>query len=151
MISQKLVQLIETHADELSRRWMKDVRQHRDTFTYHHFPEEKLLERAFEVYSQLSRWIKDDSQHDEVEHIYTKLGIERYREGFRLSEVVKALILTEHHLWLFILEQGLLDSATELYQVLDLYNHIILFFNRAIHFTVKGFESEAGLYRKISA
>lgn len=151
MISQRLVHLIEKHAEELSRRWLKDVQQHSDTFTYHHFPEDKLRERAFDVYSQLSRWIQNEANRDQVEQIYMALGAERYREGFQLSEVVKALILTKRHLWFFILEQGLFDSATELYQILELYNSVILFFDRAVHFTVKGFEKEAGLQRKLPA
>jgi hypothetical protein len=150
MISQKLVHLIEDHARELSGRWLKDVRQHADTFTYHHFPEDKLRERAFDVYSQLNHWIQSEDSRQHVEQIYRALGAERYREGFRLSEVVKALILTKRHLWFFILEQGLFDSVTELYQVLELYNSVILFFDRAVHFTVVGFETEAGLHRSVS-
>jgi hypothetical protein len=151
MISQKLVHLIDSHSDELTLRWLKELRQHPDTFTYHHFPEEKLRERASDVYAQLSRWLQSESGREMLEGVYSKLGAERYREGFRLSEVVKALILMERNLWLFVLDQGFLESATELYQVLELYSQVLLFFNRAIYFTVKGFETEACLYRKISA
>ena len=149
MISQRLVQLIESHADEISRRWLKAVRQHPDTLSYHNFPEDRLLERAYDVYSHLGRWVESDVNREHIEETYTKLGAERFREGFHLSEVVKALILTKRHLWFFILDQGFFDSVTELYQVLELYNSVILFFDRAVHFTVKGFEREASLYRKL--
>jgi len=86
--------------------------------------------------------------------ILVSLALEGNEALFRATHSpISGLVITgtEAHDVARSTEQGLLDSATELYQVLDLYNHIILFFNRAIHFTVKGFESEAGLYRKISA
>jgi hypothetical protein len=56
MISQKLVHLIETHAEDLTVRWLKDVRVHVDTPTYHTFPEEKLCQRACYVYAHLGGW-----------------------------------------------------------------------------------------------
>src|SRR3989304_9983278 len=122
MISKKLVQLIESHADEISRRWFQEVRQHPDTLSYHHFPEEKLLERAYDVYSHLGKWVESDANRGHIEETYTNLGVERFREGFRVSEVFKALVLAKRQLWFFILDQGFFDSVTELYQVLELYN-----------------------------
>lgn len=148
MITQKLVRLIEMHADELATRWLRDVRQNQDTPTYHRFPENKLHERASNVYCHLGQWIETEADRHRVEELYTRLGSERYREGFPLSEVVKALILTKRHLWFFVLEQGFFDSALELYQILELYNRVVLFFDRAIHFTVVGFEREQ--IRKVS-
>ncbi|MBI4454555.1 MAG: RsbRD N-terminal domain-containing protein [Acidobacteria bacterium] len=147
MIAQKLIHLIEAHATELAGRWLRDVQKNQETPTYHHFPEDNLHERAYDVYCQLGKWIETESHQRRIGEIYTKLGAERYREGFRLSEVVQALILTKRHLWMFVLEQGFFDSALELYQAQDLYNSVDLFFDRAIHFTVRGFETEARLYQ----
>ena len=143
MISQALVHLIETHADELTRRWMKIVRVHPDTQTYRTFSDDKLCQRAFEVYSRLGRWVGSEAHHAEVEESYTALGAERFREGFRLSEVIAALWLTKRELWGFVLERGLLDSAVQLYQTLELYNSVVAYFDRAAFYTARGYEEAA--------
>ncbi|MBN2368922.1 MAG: RsbRD N-terminal domain-containing protein [Vicinamibacteria bacterium] len=143
MISQKLVRLIETHARELSHAWLKEVRRDPDTPTYHTFPEARLSERVDDVFAHLGRFVGCETNIDEVERTYTSLGVERLREGFRLSEVLRALMLTKKQLWNFVLEHGFFDSVVELYQTLELYNSVVVFFDRAAFFTARGYEDEA--------
>jgi hypothetical protein len=143
MISQKLIHLIETHARELSQSWLKEVRRDPETPTYHAFPEAKLTERVDRVYSHLGRFIECEANREEIERTYTTLGIERHREGFRLSEVLRALMLTKKQLWLFMLDHGFFDSVVELYQTLELYNSVVVFFDRAVFFTARGYEEES--------
>jgi len=145
MISQKLVLLIETHADELANRWVRDVRQNEATKSYRVFPEATLHQRAFDVYAHLERWLGSEGHGDQVEKTYTRLGAERFREGVLLSEVLEALTLTRRHLWRFVLEQGLLDTAIHLHQGLELYSSVVVFFDHAIHHTAVGYERAAGL------
>ena len=149
MISQMLVRLIETHAEELTARWLKDVRVHPDTPMYRTFPDEKLKARAIHVYSHLGRWIGAEARCEEIQESYRALGAERFREGFRLSEVIAALMLTKKQLWIFVLEHGLLDSVVHLYQTLELYNSVTTYFDRAAFYTIQGYEEvvSAGLRR----
>ena len=140
MISQRLVELIETHAEELTERWLKEVRVHRDTPKYRTFPEEELRLRAFHVYSHLGRWVGREEHIDEVEESYKALGAERLREGFRLSEVVAALTITKNVLWVFVLGRGFFDSVVQVYQTLELYNSVVTYFDRAVLYTIRGYE-----------
>jgi hypothetical protein len=143
MISQKLVHLIESHAEELAERWLKDVLVHTDTPTYRTLPEEKLRQRACYVYAHLGRWVGREDHREEVEQDYRELGAERFAEGFRLSEVIAALMLTKKQLWGYVLDQGFFDSAVQLYQTLELYNNVVLYFDRAAVFTSRGYEDAA--------
>jgi hypothetical protein len=145
MISQRLVQMIEAHADELTRRWLKAVRQSSATTGYHSLPDATLYNRAFDVYARLGRWVGSEGRQEEVERTYTALGRERFHEGLPLSEVIQALVMTKYELWAYIREYGLLDSALELYQALELYNSVVLFFDRATHYTIVGYERASGL------
>lgn len=140
MISEKLVSLIESNADDLTKHWLGDVRENPSTPTYHEFDEEKLYKRAHLVYSQLSHWISRSTSKDEIRNYYTRLGQERFEEGFALHEVVSALVLLKRHLWLYILSDGQLSTAFELYQSLELNNRVVLFFDRAIYYTIIGYE-----------
>ena len=143
MISQKLIHLIETHSKELSQSWLKEIRRDPETPTYHTFPEAKLTERVDRVYSRLGRFIECEANREEIERTFTTLGMERRQEGFRLSEVLRALMLTKKQLWNFTLDHGFFDSVVELYQTLELYNSVVVFFDRAILYTARGYEEES--------
>jgi len=142
LISQKLVELIEHDADKLTKRWLKDVQKRPETPTYHTFDPSELYHRAYRVYSQLGKWISNETSKEDIAAYYTAMGAQRRKEGFALSEVIQALITTRRYLWLKVLSDGLLDTALDLHKGLDLNNRVVLFFDRAIYYTAKGYENE---------
>jgi len=139
-LSQNLIDLVEKNAEMLTRSWLHDVKQHGDTLTYHRFDEKKLHDRAFAVYSQIGKWVSRTTSKEDIAKYFKSLGRERREEGFELSEVVYALILEKRHLWLKVLSSGMLDTALDMHQALELNNRVVLFFDRAIHYTVLGFQ-----------
>lgn len=140
LISQKLVELIEHNADSLTKRWLADVQKHPETPTYHKFDPDELYQRSYTVYSQLGKWISQETTKEDIAKYYIALGQQRRKEGFALSEVIQALIITRRHLWLKVLSEGFLDTALELYRAMELNNRVILFFDRAIFYTSVGYE-----------
>jgi hypothetical protein len=140
-ISQKLVQMIERDADKLAKKWLEDVRKRPETPTYHTFDPDELYRRAQLVYSHLGKWVSNETNKEEIAKQYTALGAQRRREGFALSEVIEALIITRRYVWLKVLSDGFLDTALQLHQGLDLTNRVILFFDRAIYYTAVGYEN----------
>jgi hypothetical protein len=139
-ISRKLVEMIERDAGMLAKKWLEDVRRRPETPTYHTFDPDALYRRAHLVYSQLGKWVSYETSKEEIATHYTALGAERRKEGFALSEVIQALILTRRYVWLKVLSDGFLETALELHQGLDLVNRVVLFFDRAIYYTAKGYE-----------
>jgi hypothetical protein len=140
-ISARLVGLVEKNADQLTKRWMELVRTHPGTPTYHTYDEAKLYQRAFSVYSQFGKWLSADTTADEIQEIYIALGAQRRKEGFALSELLQALIITRRVLWLKVEADGLLDTALDLNLALQLSNQTALFFDRAMFFAAQGYES----------
>ena len=139
-ISDKLIKLIERDADQLTKNWLSNVQNHPTTPTYHTYDKEKLYERAFRVYSQLGKWISRETSKEDIEKYYTAIGKQRRKEGFALSEVIQALIITRRHVWLKVLSEGFLDTVLDHHQALELNNRVVLFFERAIFFTSVGYE-----------
>jgi len=139
-MSDKLVTLIEKNAKQLSTNWLSDVRENPKTPTFHEYNEKELYNRAFDVYSRLSKWISRETSKEEIYKHYFALGLQRRKEGFALSEVIQALIITRRHIWLKVMSEGFLDSALDMYKALELNNRVILFFDRAIHYTALGYE-----------
>ncbi len=139
MMIGKLVALIEDHADELTARMVRLVRENPATEGYHRFGDEELGARALLVYSNLSQWLNETSE-SHVEEDYYRIGKLRHREGIPLSHLVMALLLTRRNLWHFVESQGW-DTIFDLRQQLDLELMVVRFFDRAIHHTVRGYEA----------
>ena len=139
-ISDKLIKLIERDADQLTNNWLSNVQNHPTMPTYHAYDKKKLYQRAFRVYSQLGKWISRETSKEDIEKYYTALGKQRRQEGFALSEVIQALIITRRHVWLKVLSEGLLDTVLDHHQALEVNNRVILYFDRAIFFTSLGYE-----------
>lgn len=146
MISQKLLHVVTVHAENIANRWIKDVRANLDTIAFKKIPEDKLREAALDVYADIARWIRDPKADTTwVEELYTRRGANQHKVGIRLAEAVRAWILMKHQLWNFLKEEGLFNSATDLYQGLELLQDLGNFFDKLVFFMVLGYEREASV------
>ena len=150
MLSARLVHMIEDHADELLRGLMDDLQSNPRTPSYHSLKREELRIRLQDVYRHMGGWLGDATEA-RIESVYGELGRKRHAEDIPLSEVVFALTLAKYHLRDYIRTRGLVDSAVELYQEKELQRLVGRFFDRAVYHTVRGYERELRLQRKIAA
>ena len=139
MLSDSLVQMIEAHAEKLTHSLVNDLKSNKRTAHYHHLTGDELHRRTYDVYRHLGQWIASKTE-EAIESSYTELGKTRYAEGIPLSEVVYALILAKYHLREYIRFSGLSDSAVDLHRELELQQLVGQFFDKAIYYTVRGFE-----------
>jgi hypothetical protein len=144
LVSKKLVNLIEKNADELTQKWLQEVNSDPNLTTYRNYDNDKLYERAFAVYSHLGKWISTKTTQKEIEKTYRALGAQRYKEGFKLHELIQALITTRRVLWLKVEADGLLDTALDLKSAMELNSRVVVFFDRAIFFAAQGYEQKSG-------
>jgi len=87
----RLVQLIEAHAEELSKGLMHRLQSSPQcTELLHKVPAEELERRAREIYRNLSDWLLSKTE-SEIEERYIGLGVRRVRQGvpFRGREPLK--------------------------------------------------------------
>jgi hypothetical protein len=148
MLSQRLVKLIEAHAEEMARQVVKEARNNPRTPHIGRFPAEEMRRRAYDVYCNLERWLGRKAEAA-IEETYTRLGSRRADEGTPLEEVVYGQLLIKHHLRDFVRGSGLGDSALDLYQEEELHLLVEQFFDQAIYYTVKGY-GEAMARRRAS-
>jgi len=139
MVSRKLIKIIQEHSSNLAHQWYEKVQQSPTTPTYQTFDEKALMERVQNVYANLERWLEEEPS--QVERYFTDLGAERSQEGFKLSETLSALFIAKRILWEYVMSQGLLDTALDLYQALDLVNRVRLFFDNAAYYIAVGYEN----------
>jgi hypothetical protein len=140
--SRKLVDLIERNADELTASYVLSIQRDQRMPKYQGFDQKEIFKRAYRVYSQLGRWISHETTKEEMKEYWTALGRQRRKEGFPLSEIVLSLCHIRRQLWEKVQAEGLMDTALDLYQAMDLHNRVVLFFDRAIYFAAVGHEEQ---------
>lgn len=111
MLSARLVQMIEDHAEELTQGLIKDLQSNSRTPHYHQLTSDELHYRTYAVYRNLGHWISQRTE-DSIAANYADLAIRRYAEGIPLEELVFALISTKNHLYAYVRTTGLVLSCS---------------------------------------
>lgn len=143
MLSPRLVQIIEDHAEQLTHDLIDDLRSNPRTPHYHHLSREELHHRTYDVYRNLGRWLNDETE-SAIESSYTQLGKKRLAEGIPLNEIVYSLGQIKNHLLEYIHFSGMVDTAVELHGDRELQRLVGRFFDKAVYYAVRGFEQDAG-------
>ena len=142
MLYDKFIRLVEDHAEELTKEWIKEIKSNPSTAGYRNIEDAELGARIFDVYRRLGEWVINADPNDPktAEH-FIKLGRERAIEKLKNSEVIYALILARVVLWRYIVEHEVITSSIELHQSLEFYQKVNNFFDKATYFVAVGFEN----------
>ena len=138
VLTGRLVEVIESRADEIAKTWYRYVKDSQYTPSIGMIPEQDALKMATDVYRKLGYWLMRTHGH-EVKETYHRFGERLYWKHFRMEEVVMTIVLIKRYLWLYLLEGGLMATRLELYHALELNNKVVLYFDRAIYFAIIGY------------
>lgn len=153
MHSARLIELIQAHADHLTRDVLKDYATNPRTRHWNLVPGAELEQRVISTYRNLGNWI-GNPRDEAVQAEYEEWGRKRYRNGIPLSEVVFAVILLKHHLQKYIREHGLVEHSRDrhappevlpvhMYGIQELNYLVGDFFDKALYHLARGYEMEA--------
>lgn len=151
MLYLKIMEVLKTDAEQLSKRVVKDLLTRGETEYHKKYSEEIMYERVYDVYSNLSYWLDRARPKEEIHKRFSDMGKKRFQDGIPLHEVVMFLMLIKRHLWLYLLEKHFFESSYELMKSLEMNNRIVLFFDRAILAASVGYEEELVKYVKSSS
>jgi hypothetical protein len=139
MLATYLLRILERHSEALADALVRDLTTNERTLSYRRLPPEALRERTQAIYRHVVDWLADGTRMH-VATTFEALGRERFDEQIPLEELVYAIILTKRHVRDSVSRLNEIESAIELHYVLDLHVMIDLFFDRALHATVTGYE-----------
>ncbi len=142
IIASKLVKIIEKNSDVIADRWVDDVSTLQHTRSYWNVPPDELHERAASVCRRMGYYLGRTLPKEKLAAFYRRIGKSRRSQGYPIEEVVMALLLLKRHIWLFVLQEGLLTTNIALYQALELNNRVVLYFDRAIYYETQGYFEE---------
>lgn len=142
MLYQKFIQLVESHAEQLTQSWLKEVKKNPSTQNYQKLSDKELCNRVYDVYLRFGNWVMQNDPLDKktAEH-FMNLGKERAAENIQLSEVIYALILSRVVMWKFIGEEGIISTSIDSQQALEFYKIVNSFYDKAAYFVALGYES----------
>jgi hypothetical protein len=151
MFAIRLVQVIETHADELSKGLMHRVKTSPQCAELlRRVPADELERRVQEIYRNLSEWLLSKTE-SEIEERYIGLGVRRLRQGVPFSHFLWGINLTKEYLWEHLEKEGLLEEPVELLGEIELVHNLERFFDRATYFAALGYETAAQPRSRASA
>ena len=149
MLSVRLINLIETKADDLTREALEDIAMNPRTPHFRGLAPEDMEGRVFSLYHDLGKWIGTQRESD-IEAEYVEFGRRRFQEGVPLSELVYAVILCKKHLRNYIRLNGLIEPSgvgqhpdllpVHMYGIQELNYMVGDFFDRALYYAARGYE-----------
>jgi hypothetical protein len=142
MISEKLIKLIEENAKEISDYWINDINENESTPSFHEIAREECMDYGISVLQELGNWLDEKDRGADIKDVYISLGRRRALEPRPLSEIVSAHLLLKRHIWLYVLSHGFLSTTYELYQILEVNNRVVDFFDKIIFNLIYGYELE---------
>ncbi|HXY52211.1 MAG TPA: hypothetical protein VEI01_22375 [Terriglobales bacterium] len=146
MFPTMLIQLVETHADNLVAGVLRKLKSSdRCGELLQSVPVEELQRRIYEIYSRLGDWLFR-KQEFEIEERYIGLGIRRARQGVPLRELLWTINTVKEYLWEYLEQEGLLEQPVDLIGDRELLQSLALFFDHALYYAIVGYES-VGLTR----
>jgi hypothetical protein len=142
MLGLKLVRLIEKHSAEIADGLMTKLRTSERTPGYRNLREDDLRAALVSLYAHLEDWLLTKTESD-VEKHFRNIGAKRAEEGIPPSEVAWALMMSKVQLWAFVYREAAAEKALELYGELEFLETLDRFFDRAVYYTLTGYEQHA--------
>ena len=110
MIAEKLVELVEIHANRLSADVAQDLVTNVRTRGFHKVPKADLEARVFRLFHHLGDWLSD-RRSERVKAEFAEWGSRRFDQEIPLSEIIYAIVILKQHLRQYIRDNGLIEAA----------------------------------------
>jgi len=133
MISAQLIELIELHAEQLTRDVARDLVTNPRTIGFRRVRSEDLERRLFQILHDLGTWI-GEPRNARVQTEFSDWGRRRFDQGIALSEILYAVLVLKNTLRRYIRDNGLIDDVPRLLgdYVLPLHLHGLMDLNTQV-------------------
>jgi len=142
LISDTLVRLIEDHTVEILKRWRDQIENDPTTQSFSEKNMDYIETKLRSVLGYLGKWVSYDTGKEEVGKLYAREGIELFKMKIPLCEAERALFVLRRTLWLFVENECSFESAYQMHQMRELSDRVILFFDRALYYLIRGYTEE---------
>jgi len=139
LISDKLVRFIEENSDTILERWQDRLKSDPATSSFTEIDLHRFSLKAQMVMEELGKWVGYDTPKEDVGRKYAAEGGGLFKMKIPLCEGIRALTLLKRTLWLFVVYESSFETALELNQMRELNDRVVLFFDRAEYYFIRGY------------
>ena len=137
----KLIEITESHADEIANQWCKAVRTSNRTPSYHVIPQEECVLQAVNFYKNLSRVYFSKTPSRDSFEFFTKYAQDRYDDGIPCPEAIYALFMMRKHIWLYADSQATFVTPMDHLQAIEAINKTIRIFDLGTLFVAQKYDA----------
>lgn len=139
MMTNKLIQAIEDHCDQITSKAIDHIKSDPALPDISKLPRNDLEVWGRGILRHAGVWLGEEERRN-LSKRYEELGRLRYYEGIPLHECVRALQLLKQETIDFIRAQGFAQSSVEIYAEEELEHRVDGFFDFLLYHLVVGYE-----------
>ena len=134
-----LIETFNFKAEAIAKRWKNLIRKEPQLKHYNSLSDEQLCGLNAPLYPQLARSIERGIDRKIIGSYFVRVGKERMRQGFPVSEVVFAYNLSQKTAVDFVSSEFVHDNPLALYQAFGAVEKVNEFFFLGCFYLIKGF------------
>ena len=136
----KLIEVTERHAQEISEQWCKDIKMNNRTPSYHAVPQEECTAQAVNFFKNLSRVYFSERQSRDLYEYFTQYAADRYNNGIPCPEAVYALFLMKTHMWEYADSQAISVTPMDQLKAIEALNRTSRIFELGVFFVTQKYD-----------
>ena len=156
MIYQKLASIVTAKRNDILKLWVEDFKKTRTLRVSEGVDETKYKRLMQSVLEGFDEMISKNVSKYRICLDFTQLGHEFYKDQYAIHDIINALTLLKKVIIEVVHAEGFFSTAYQLYQLQELNNRAVLYFDRALYYSTLGYEeslkdalNEAGFVGKI--
>jgi hypothetical protein len=139
MLSNRLIELIEEHSEQITRRFLLQVERRPELSNMRRLRESELCDWWTDVLRHLGRALSE-TRDEHLARRYEELGALRFRESVPLHEVILPIHVMKQEMISYIRSHNFAANTVEIYAQEELEHRIYGFFDWLVYHLVRGYE-----------
>jgi hypothetical protein len=140
VISEKLTEIVKKKRKEILDLWLKDFKETRTLRVSEGVDEKKWKSHMAFVLDGFDEIMAKDVSKYRLCLDFTNIGEEFFNANYAIHDIINALTLLKKVVMEVVTNEGFFDTALQLYQLQELNNKAVLYFDRAIYYSALGYE-----------
>jgi hypothetical protein len=142
MIDRVLIDTLNLKSRDFATRWKDSIRNNPHLRHYNTMNDKELIEGDMQFYPMLARTLDRGMDHSLVGEFFVRLGKERMKAGFPMSEVIFAINLIQKTVIEYIMTEFAPENPIRMYQSMGALTRISEFCLMGSFYIARGFLEE---------
>lgn len=140
MINEKFVTILRNKKNEIISLWLDDFKKTRTLRIIEGIDEAKWRRIMGEVMDGFDEVLTKDISKYRICLDFTQFGREVFKDNYAMHDIINAMSLLKKVIGEVVTTEGFFGTAFQLYQLQELNNKAVLYFDRATYYAVLGYE-----------